>query len=201
MFKTSSQFIPYHLSTYNILDFLTNESKNIYNHYIFCHNIYSTYKQFIFQFLINRKNIRNPTEFILSQLGKFYHYHIKFKYLITSLNNFIYSFIRKHIIICNPYKIYEKIKYYPFAQQYIATKFIITKVLYSIHAFKFNKIKEQLNKHLPVDDLIYLDFYRTHNEPFKMKYIYILDVKKLYPKIKSEQNIIRRFSYSLIKND
>ena len=63
-----------------ILRFLSSQTKNIYNHYIFCYNIFVKYKQLIFVELISLNNPNDINKKFTSLLEKYFNFHNLNKY-------------------------------------------------------------------------------------------------------------------------
>ena len=115
--KTIRQtFMTYYNQNKNVIkifDFMTTEAKNIYNHYLFCYNIFKIYKKLIFNDIIKLTNDEDINENIILILEKYFNFHCEQKNNYYANNNFIYKYVlEKNILIDNTNlsTVYEQIK-------------------------------------------------------------------------------------------
>lgn len=211
--QTFSTFYSRNKNVIKIFDFMTTESKNIYNHYLYCYNIFKIYKKEIFNEIIKLQNDENINENIILILEKYYKFHNEHKNNYNANNNFIFNYIiKKNIIIdnANLNNIYDQIK---------------------IELINDGNLNYESNKKALFDDIIYNichSFYKKNYFDVKNSILYKKPYKKNYSDefinhvrvenmitnnntsfdtlkhkfkdIKSQQNIIRRFAYKLLVN-
>ena len=88
----------------NIFDFMSSESKNIYNATLFHTNLFLKYQNAIFKdllFMVNGKILLDPNQFdteFYKLYDKYYSTHIKHKPIIENNNNIIYTFIINYLV-------------------------------------------------------------------------------------------------------
>jgi len=196
------------------LDFLTTQSKNIYNHYIYCYNIFTKYKKLIFQDLQKFKNDKSINENFIAITEKYYKFHCDNKIIYEKNNEIIYSYIKsKKYIVDNENikKIYKEIKNE--LKKYKEIKLnnnpvfftdIIRDIIFSFYKKNFYVVKDCLIHNKPYDNKKYTKKFIEHvknNNPLELDIIEFVNFKKNFSKLKTKQNLIRRFAYNIIKKN
>ena len=201
-----------------VFNFLTNHSKNVYNHTLFCHKIYFKYKNFIYKEIINKINsntILNKEDIdttIYRLYDKWYKFHIEnidlfaennkiiFKIIIETLKD-IYlvndNFLQyKNIIINSVNTKIETIK-----NEYFEKTFFIESIMESIYTKNFNTTKLNIKNKVPIikPDERFIKQVKRNKSIINKKIDYkkqILEINKFKDiKLLSDDNIIARFIY------
>ena len=180
-----------------IFEFLSHESKNIFNHYLFCLKIYNKYKFHIYGELNNEDNEINDV--FLEKMQNKFNLHSKYFELLVTNNSIIYNYIKsQHIdvfnynfdMLCKKYTIEcEKLVTIKDGQSELLFIDIISAILKKLYFCNFYKTKmEMTNKRqLTILDKKFIEHVKSKNCLFAEH--------SIKPKnLKSDQNLIRRFA-------
>jgi IS605 OrfB family transposase len=197
------------------------ESKNAYNHYIFCANFYYKFKEIIYESVINefKKNKKlNINECIDDTIDQEYKIYSDNFWMFKINNEIIYEYLKQQNINVTNLNFQKlKKKYLEQCKELkgiiktnlkFASDDIIENILISFYKRNYYKLKYDIMNHIKIslndekfinhvknEKMLFNDY--THN--FKvLKGLYNDDKRKLL----SEQNILRKFVYRhFVKNN
>lgn len=208
--RTISCFYKGNKTNHKLLSFICHESKNIYNQYLFCANIFYKYKTHIYQKILDKKIIGKVDDYIISKLIKLHQFISNHQEKIK--NNY---HILKDIINDNFYdEIYhDNINYYinfvcnnisDIDELYLDEKFNqiliyqpVKEIVNAIYRKKFFKLKDKNLKEIN-------NKFIEHVQENKIIPYDNITTKKLKEQgcvLTSEQNLLKRFAYLYIKQD
>ena len=189
--RTISSYCSSDKSRNNVLDFITHESKNIYNVTIFHSQIFLTYKQKIFKelyFLVkqNKITIDNFDESFYQIFDKYCNRYLKIKPFKKYNNDIIYQFIKTNLV--NIYLINDN---------FYAFEWFVIKSLNNSNLLKFSKNYSIEDKHELFYDIVYSilksiydkNFMKTRKEILSKKKCSISD-EKFIKQIKEEKYLL-----------
>ena len=210
-------FVVYEHDEFNkkIYTYLGQQSKKVYNQYIFCYQIYELYKKDIYKSLyLKLKNGEtiNCEKYIADKLNDSINNYINIKLRIQSNNAHIYHSIKSYfnyhnIILKNSnYDYYHKyLSYWIKTDQEIFLDGIndnvlyyniVTKVLRSIYMKNYNTVKNEMLNHQKFtinDSEIINDIKNNNIRTFELKNRYKrLILRKFEVNITSDQNIVAK---------
>src|SRR5438552_3081756 len=115
--KTLSSFYKFNKDEHKVLKVLSKGTKNAYNHYLFCINLYYLFKSNIFEsiylgILKKEIDINNINENIQSKFKQYYDFYSDNYDLIKNNNNLIYNFIKNKQIFITDYNYDFNLKYF-----------------------------------------------------------------------------------------
>jgi putative transposase len=210
-------FVVYEHDEFNkkIYTYLGQQSKKVYNQYIFCYQIYELYKKDIYKSLyLKLKNGEtiNCEKYVADKLNDSINNYINIKLKIQSNNAHIYHSIKSYfnyhnIILKNSnYDYYHKyLSYWIKTDQEIFLDGIndnvlyyniVTKVLISIYMKNYNTVKNEMLNHQKFtinDSEIINDIKNNNIRTFELKNRYKnLILRKFEVNITSDQNIVAK---------
>jgi len=219
--KTLSLFCPFNKEQIKIFRFLTNESKKVFNHYMFYLNIYNFYKHQIYDdifmmHLENKINNDNINDNIQQNLNKYSKKYIENYSQFKINNNIIYKIIKEMNLIITDKSYNEsylnvinkcifnkdilfnssnaQFLFYGIIEN-ILTTYYINNFYHVRNCLLYNKpIKEQLNIPSFIEHVKHKKLLYSHNVLLTPTYYKLLS--GLYIKLNSEQSIIHKFAYS-----
>jgi IS605 OrfB family transposase len=209
-----------------IFRFLTNESKKIYNHYMFCLNIYNYYKEQLYEdvFLMHLNNSltnENINDKIVERIKYYYAFYTNNYIQYKINNNVIYKIIKdmKLIITDENYdeaystiinKCYlDKNIIFNASNAHFLFYDIIKNILTSFYIRNFYNVRNSLIYKKPIPEHLQIDNFIKHVKKQKLKYknsniitpLYYKALSKCYNDINSEQTIIRKFALEKLENN
>jgi len=219
--KSLSLYYPFSKEQIKIFKFLTNESKKIFNHYMFYLNIYNFYKHQLYDdifmmHLKNKINNDNINDYIQQQLNKYSKNYIENYTQFKINNNIIYKIIKDMNLIItdktyndsylnvinkcifNKYILFNSTNaqflFYGIIEN-ILTTFYISNFYHVRNCLLYNKkFKEQLNIPSFINHVKNKKLLYSHNTLLTPVYYKLLS--GLYKNLTSEQSIIHKFAYS-----
>ena len=212
--KTLSNWIYPQSEQKKIIQVMSHESKNVFNHYIFCSKIFNDYKRSIYKKLLKIK-IDDINDAIINELEKYYNIRTDNFDIIKNNNEIIY----KHIMEQNPqiynYNFDDNVNKYKkecknldkiqiIKDNYdITFGDIITNILKSRYFRNYYKLKSELVNHKkPTEEYTkeFIKHVKSKTTIFDTDNYHELLKKKYSSKItlKSEQNLLRRFAYKTL---
>jgi len=196
-----------------ILRFLSSQTKNIYNHYIFCYNIFVKYKQLIFDELINLNNFNDINKKFTSLLEKYFNFHNLNKKYYFKNNKIIYDYICYKGYLVTHSNIYDLIKEIKnklcnwksikFTNNKVFFDDIIENILISFYRKNFRYIKDCLINKKPYNNITnenFINHVKT-GQMLERKFISFKNFKEKFKKLKTHQNLIQSFAYNLLKKN
>ena len=216
--RTLSSTFKTNKDTKHILDFISHESKNVYNSFIYTSTVYYKFKKLIFNKSINDiKLSKNKTEEFIDNtvykyINLYYSLFLKekkhFKLNNTIIYNFIKSNIKENIINSNIDIIKKNFlkEVYKLKDLYLdndLNTYLVDDIFYNIinsfYTHNFNYIKNCLLNHEPIKNFDDNFINEVKNNNYILKKI----TKNLNLdgfKFKSDQNYISRYTYKIISN-
>lgn len=204
-----------------IIKFLCHQSKNIYNHYIFCYNVYQKFKENVYLELL-KSNDPKPIDFIIDKLSLYYEKYSNNFDKFKNNNTLIYNYIRS-LNLNIDHKNLDKIKSElylkciikikelnvnlndPFECEYLYEN-IIDQIIHKNYLGKFYYIKRCILNHKPIEnpnqgfiehvkkgDVIKREF----NNKWVLDHLYNKSKKK---QLSSETTLIRTFALKMLKD-
>jgi len=219
--KSLSLYYPFSKEQIKIFKFLTNESKKIFNHYMFYLNIYNFYKHQLYDdifmmHLKNKINNDNINDYIQQQLNKYSKNYIENYTQFKINNNIIYKIIKdmnliitdktyndSYLNVINKCIFNKDILFNSTNAQFlfygiienILTTFYISNFYHVRNCLLYNKkFKEQLNIPSFINHVKNKKLLYSHNTLLTPIYYKLLS--GLYKNLTSEQSIIHKFAYS-----
>jgi len=187
---------------------MAHESKNVFNHYLFCHRVFNEYKYIVYEKLSNEQ-IDDINEGVITEMEKYYKIYSDQLNNIKNNNNLIYKYITKenpHVYNYNFGELFEKYKNdcikingIIINKKYnnIIYENIIKNILKSRYFYNYYKLRLELIDHKKPT----IDYDKKFIEHVKnKKSIFEKWKNPLKDKLKSEQNLIRRFAYKMLNN-
>ena len=219
--KTLSLFCPFDKEQIKIFRFLTNESKKVFNHYMFYLNIYNLYKHQIYDdiytmHLENKIYNDNINDYVQQQLNEYSKKYIENYSQFKINNNIIYKIIKEMNLIITDKSYNEsylnvvnkcifnkdilfnssnaQFLFYGIIEN-ILTTFYINNFCHVRNCLLYNKpLKEQLNISSFIEHVKHKKLLYSHNILLTPTHYKLLS--GLYIKLNSEQSIIHKFAYS-----
>ena len=219
--KTLSLFCPFDKEQIKIFRFLTNESKKVFNHYMFYLNIYNLYKHQIYDdiytmHLENKIYNDNINDYVQQQLNEYSKKYIENYSQFKINNNIIYKIIKEMDLIITDKSYNEsylnvvnkcifnkdilfnssnaQFLFYGIIEN-ILTTFYINNFCHVRNCLLYNKpLKEQLNISSFIEHVKHKKLLYSHNILLTPTHYKLLS--GLYIKLNSEQSIIHKFAYS-----
>lgn len=205
--KTISNFL---YDKKKLFNYISHESKNVFNHYLFCHKVFMEFKYVIYEKVSKKTNeINDVNEEILIEMEKHYQIYSNQLNNIKNNNNLIYKYITQdnpNVYDFNFNDLFEKYKkecndlvgiIKNETYNNIIYDNIIKNILKSRYFYNYYKLRSELIDHKkPTNnyDKRFIDHVKSKktifenvNNPFKNK-------------LKSEQNLIRRFAYKMLND-
>ena len=221
-----------------IFDVMTKYSRNIYNTFNFCFNVFSLYKNHLFKNIYlfikqnNYQNIKlikkeNYDQIMINKLDKIhsklyelfnkdYDFYINNLPLFRTNNNLIYNYIKnllKNIVLNNKnFNVYKTqitnhlsglIKFDLINKNFVFSD-IVNNILRSFYNKNYFKLKNEIIQKKPfsVNDLELIKNVKENDYLFETKQINYKKLIKseLFLELLSDQNIITRIAYKLIKD-
>ena len=198
-----------------ILTILSKGTKNAYNHYLFCINFYYKFKQQIYKDIYNDKIITNNindniNDNIKLNIRKYYDYYSHNYNLLKKNNELIYNYIKrkKPFVTNDNYKtnlvnfmtkcMHIKDIEFDESNYILVYQSIIEKILQSFYHKNYYLTKNELvnKKQLTITDNKFIQHVKNENQlNFYNTSNYRELLKEIYPKILSEQTLIRNLAY------
>ena len=213
--KTISNWMFLSPETKRLIDFITHESKNVFNHYQYCCRMYNEYKYTVYKNLL-KKTCENITETVIDEMNKYYDVRTKYFQQIKMNNDIIYTNINNDNIPIYNYNFDDLLKQYNLVSKYLkgvtydddhinVMYFDIIKNILKTRYFRnFYKTKYELTNHikLTITDERFIQHVKGKVTIFDDEnyHTLLIDKYKNANTLKSEQNIIRRFALNCIKD-
>jgi IS605 OrfB family transposase len=215
--KTLSDWISTTMETKKVLDFISHESKNVFNHYQFCCGIFNDYKRNIYKSLL-KKHSSDITQDVLDKLDKYYVIRSTYFNVIKQNNQIIYEYIKNDNLKVYNYNFEALLKQYKFECRFIkdivqSNKYndilfndVIKNILKSMYFRNYYKLKSDMVNHkkpneFSITDKQFIEHVKSKTMIFDTENYHGLLLEKYKNKntLKSEQNIIRRFARQTLK--
>ena len=216
--KTFSDWMNPTKETKKILDFVSHESKNVFNHYQFCCGIFNDYKRNIYQSLL-KKHSNDITQDVLDGLDKYYIIRTTYFNTIKQNHQIIYEYIKNDKPNVYDYNFEALLKQYKFECRFIkgivqSNKHndilfndIVKNILKSMYFRNYYKLKSDMVNHkkpneFSITDKQFIDHVKSKTTIFDTENYHELLLEKYKDKntLKSEQNIMRRFARQNLKD-
>lgn len=210
--RTTSDWIKLDTTTKKILSLITHESKNVFNHYIFCTKVFNKYKYIVYQKLL-KSNAGDVNEKILENMELHYNVYSKHFPIILNNNKLIYAFIHEE----NP-KVYHNnydqlvIEFTDKCKNIDGLQFtkkhndlvydnIIKDILRSMYFHNYYETKSILVNHKKSNDLDaeFVKHVKSKKTIFDTDNYRTLLLEK-NKNLTSEQNLMRRFASNQLKD-
>jgi IS605 OrfB family transposase len=214
--KTLSNWLFLPSDQKKVINLMSHESKNVFNHYVFCCRLFNEYKRDIYKKLLKIKT-NDINESIISELEKYYKVKTDNFDIIKTNNEIIYKYITEQ----NP-KIYhndfdENLKKYKneckkltnikILKEHVDMTFndIVYNILKSRYFRNYYKLKSELVNHKKPTDIVskeFIDHVKSKTTIFDTDNYHEILKNKYLNKItlKSEQNLMRRFAYKTLSD-
>lgn len=216
--KTFSKWLYLDPTEKRISSALSHESKNVFNHYQFCCKIFNDYKSDIYRKLLKITS-SDVNEDMLLELEKYFNIRTSNFNTIKSNNEIIYAYIKEANPMVYNYNFDELLKKYSkecktLENIKIANKDndiiftnIVRDILKSRYFRNYYKLKSELVNHKKPTgntDEKFMEHVKSKTTIFDTEDFH-KNLKEKYAKtgkvaLKSEQNLIRRFAYSMLKD-
>jgi len=209
--RTISNYLPLSKHINKTIKYMSHESKNVFNHYLFCCKIFNEYKQDIYKKLIEHnfnKDSKSLTEKFLIEMSKYYDIYSKYLETIKNNNNIIFKFITNENPDVYNYNFDELFNEYNKKCKNLnglikCKKFnnityenIIRNILKSRYFKNYYQLRLEMVSHVKPKKT-YDERFIKHVKDKSPLFGYINNHKELF---KSEQNLLRRFAYKMFKD-
>ncbi len=211
--KTLSDWLFLDANYKHTIDILAHESKNVFNHYLFCCNIFNDYRRTIYEKLLTIKT-NDINQSILDELEVYFKIRSSCFNIIKNNSEIIY----KHITKCDPpinnlsFNVY--LEYYKTDCLHLIgiqshekyNTFVYDDIIYNIlrsrYFYNYYKLKSELINHKKPTSLAVADYFIEHVKSNKTIFdtlnFHELLKEKYKDSLTTERNLLRRFAYKML---